>query len=75
TKTGSDITVAIKGEGQTTDNALMETKAKGSQFTSNGDISINVGEDAHYEGAQFDAQKGKTVINAGGDLTLAQATD
>ncbi len=26
TKTGSDITVAIKGEGQTTDNALMETK-------------------------------------------------
>ncbi|SUC39483.1 hemolysin [Proteus mirabilis] len=23
----------------------------------------------------FDAQKGKTVINAGGDLTLAQATD
>ncbi|BDR98745.1 calcium-independent hemolysin HpmA [Proteus mirabilis] len=75
TKTGSDITVAIKGEGQTTDNALMETKAKGSQFTSNGDISINVGEDAHYEGAQFDAQKGKTVINAVGDLTLAQATD
>lgn len=43
----------------------METKAKGSQFTSNGDISINVGEDAHYEGAQFDVQKGKTVINAG----------
>lgn len=75
TKTGNDITVAIKGDGKTTDTSLTTTHAKGSQFDSKGNININVREDAHYEGAKFDAQDGKTVINAGGDLTLAQATD
>ncbi|MEQ4923365.1 calcium-independent hemolysin HpmA [Proteus hauseri] len=75
TKTGNDITVGIKGEGKTDNSSLSITKAEGSQLNSAGGININVREDAHYEGTHFNAEGGKTVINAGGDLTLAQATN
>lgn len=75
TKTGTDVTVGIKGEGKTNDSSLSITKTEGSQLNSAGGININVREDAHYEGAKFNAEGGKTVINAGGDLTLAQATN
>lgn len=75
TKTGSDIDVAIKGDGKTTNSHSTSTKAEDSQLTSAGDIHIQVRDGAHYEGTNFNAESGKIVINTGGDLTLAQATN
>ncbi|VTP67924.1 Hemolysin precursor [Serratia rubidaea] len=38
-------------------------------------IRINVKQDARYQGSALDGGSGKTVINAGGDIRLEQASD
>ncbi|HEJ0402825.1 TPA: hemagglutinin repeat-containing protein [Serratia marcescens] len=75
TTTGSDLTVDAKGEGGTQrSNSSASQAVTGSIDAANG-INVNVKKDAIYQGTALNGGRGKTAVNAGGDIRLDQASD
>ncbi|MBD8453962.1 hemagglutinin repeat-containing protein [Serratia rubidaea] len=75
TSTGSDLTVDARGEGGTQRSNDSASQAVAGAFDAADGIRINVKQDARYQGSALDGGSGKTVINAGGDIRLEQASD
>ncbi|WP_145570908.1 hemagglutinin repeat-containing protein [Yersinia bercovieri] len=75
TNTGSDISIAGKGSGGSKEQHVKgEIAQVGSMNAANG-VTINVKEDAIYQGTNINAGSGKTTINAGGNIDVNQATN
>lgn len=75
TNTGSDISIAGKGSGGSKEQHVKgEIAQVGSMNAANG-VTINVKEDAIYQGTNINAGSGKTTINAGGNIHVNQATN
>jgi hemolysin len=75
TTTGKDIAVRLSGKG----GSLSETKDSvvarpGSLYGQQG-IQVQLGSDGLYEGTTFDGGAGSVTLDAGGDLSLTQASD
>jgi len=75
TTTGSDLAVDAKGEGGTQRSEKTASQAVTGSLAAGNGISINVAKDATYQGTELDGGKGKTRIDAGGNLRVEQAND
>ncbi|ENL4829741.1 hemagglutinin repeat-containing protein [Salmonella enterica subsp. enterica serovar Teko] len=75
TTTGKDLTVDARGEGGTRRSNSSTSLAVISSGNAANGINVNVKKDAVYQGTALNSGNGKTVINAGGDIRLEQASD
>lgn len=75
TNTGKDISISGEGSGGSKDQYVKgEIAQVGNMNAANG-VTINVREDAIYQGTNINAGSGKTTINAGGNIHVNQATN
>ena len=73
TMTGEDINVRGTGVGGSLQRTLHDTQAVVGSLSSAAGIQIQLGTDGRYEGTRFSLGSGDMDINAGGDITFAQA--
>lgn len=75
TATGKDIAVRLSGKGGSLDSTTQSITAQPGSLYGQQGIQVQLGSDGTYEGTAFNGGKGAVTVEAGGDLTFAQASD
>ena len=75
TTTGQDVNVKGSGQGSYSNSQSASSNAVTGSIQSAGGVSIQVNNDASYQGAAINGGSGQAVIQTGGKLTLSQANN
>lgn len=75
TTTGQDVNVKGSGQGSYSNSQSASSNAVTGAIQSAGGVSIQVNNDASYQGAAINGGSGQAAIQTGGKLTLSQANN